>query len=160
MSTTARLKIAFGRMTYPDDAAAVWGARLIWPNDLLHDRQDLAARSDADKQALVEWLDGTPTGTGAIYQMREALRDPYKLGISPGTRYEIELNLYEDERGKIVGSPQGSHGYVYVAGWLKRSDPVRTDQSKEVGADGRLRYSADGSEVFPGPTGVRRSADG
>lgn len=36
------------------------------------------------------------------------------------------------------------------------ADPVRRDQSKHVGADGRLRYSADGSEVFPGATGVRR----
>jgi len=37
-------------------------------------------------------------------------------------------------------------------------DPVARDQSKCVGADGVLRYSADGSEVFPGATGVRRSS--
>lgn len=36
-----------------------------------------------------------------------------------------------------------------------RDDPVSRDQSKHVGDDGRLRYTADGSEVFPGPTGVR-----
>ena len=33
---------------------------------------------------------------------------------------------------------------------------VKQDQSKYVDAAGVLRYSADGSEVFPGPTGVRR----
>jgi hypothetical protein len=32
---------------------------------------------------------------------------------------------------------------------------ITTNQSKHVGPDGRLRYDADGSEVFPGPTGVR-----
>jgi hypothetical protein len=35
------------------------------------------------------------------------------------------------------------------------NDPVRKNQSKHVGADGHLRYDADGSRVFPGPTGVR-----
>jgi hypothetical protein len=33
---------------------------------------------------------------------------------------------------------------------------VVQNQSKHVGADGKLRYDADGSEVFPGPTGVRQ----
>jgi len=37
-------------------------------------------------------------------------------------------------------------------------DPVTKDQSKHRDASGVLRYSADGSEVFPGPTGVRRPA--
>lgn len=41
--------------------------------------------------------------------------------------------------------------------WAK--DPVKKDQSKYRGADGKLRYSADGSEVYPGPTGVRRWPD-
>ena len=39
------------------------------------------------------------------------------------------------------------------------ADPVKRDQSKYVGDDGKLRYYADGSEVFPGPTGVRRWPD-
>lgn len=34
-------------------------------------------------------------------------------------------------------------------------DPVRKNQSKHVGEDGQLRYDADNSLVFPGPTGVR-----
>lgn len=36
-------------------------------------------------------------------------------------------------------------------------DPIAADQSKHVGEDNRLRYNADGSEVFPGATGVRPS---
>jgi len=35
-------------------------------------------------------------------------------------------------------------------------DPVRKNQSKYVDIFGVLRYSADGSIVFPGPTGVRK----
>lgn len=35
-------------------------------------------------------------------------------------------------------------------------DPIHSDQSKHTDAEGKLRYNADGSEVFPGPTGVRR----
>lgn len=42
---------------------------------------------------------------------------------------------------------------------MKTTDPVQQNQSKYVGADGRLRYVADDSEVFPGPTGVRRWPD-
>jgi len=34
-------------------------------------------------------------------------------------------------------------------------DPVLANQSKYRDADGVLRYSADGSRVFPGPTGIR-----
>lgn len=37
------------------------------------------------------------------------------------------------------------------------TDPIHKNQSKFVDAAGILRYSADGSEVFPGPTGVRKT---
>jgi hypothetical protein len=47
----------------------------------------------------------------------------------------------------------GGNGNADGSRWPR--DPVARDQSKYVGEDGRLRYSADGSEVFPGPTGVR-----
>lgn len=108
------LTIAFGRRSFPENIPAVWGARLIWPNDLLHDRQDLAAVDDAAKQALIAWLNG-----GAIAKMREALRAPDAVGITPEMGFDDEAVIYEDEQGKIVGSAQRSGGYVYVAGWLK-----------------------------------------
>ena len=112
------LTLAFGRNTnLPEDCAAVWGARLIWPNDLLHDRMDLRAKGEKAKGLLVHWLDGPNRGDGAIAKMREALAEPYSLGLDPAS--DEEVVIYEDERGKIVGSAQRSHGYVYVAGWLK-----------------------------------------
>jgi hypothetical protein len=117
MSNDTRLKVAYGRQTFPETARAVWGARLIWPDDLLPDRQDLAAHSDEDKQALVAWLNGKDLGTGAISKMRDALSAPYSLGLTPNG--DEEAVIYEDSEGIIVGSAQSSHGYVYVAGWLK-----------------------------------------
>jgi hypothetical protein len=117
MSTTDKLSIAFGRRTFPDTVQAVWGARLIWPNDLLHDRQDLDAHNDEAKQALIAWLNGTDLGNGAISKMRHALESPYSLGLTPSG--DEEAVIYEDEIGKIVGSAQSSSGYIYVAGWLK-----------------------------------------
>lgn len=119
MSTTAPLEIAFGRRTFPDDVPAVWGARLIWPNDLVYNRQDLAATNDEARGALVAWLDGDPVGSGAIAGMRILLRDPGALGLTSNMPFDEEAVIFEDERGKIVGSAQGSYGYLYVAGWLK-----------------------------------------
>ena len=119
MAEDTKLKIGFGRQSFPNDVCAVWGARLIWPDDLLHDRQDLDARSDEDKLALMDWLNGTGSGNGAIAKMREALKSPYSLGLSRDMAFEDEAIIYEDDKGKIVGSAQGSSGYLYVAGWLK-----------------------------------------
>lgn len=114
---TDKLKLVYGRRTYPDNVPAVWGARLIWPNDLVHDRQDLAYYEDDAKQALVAWLNGN-NGDGAIAKMREALREPYSLGLTPDMDFKEEAVIYEDEHGKIVGSAQQSGGYLYVCGWL------------------------------------------
>lgn len=106
--------LAYGRRTFPETAAAVWGARLIAPNDLVPDRQDLIAVDDDAKGKLIGWINGSPEGTGAIQKAREKLAELYLPGNS-----NDEVVIYEDEQGKIVGSPQGSFGYVYVAGWLK-----------------------------------------
>src|SRR3954470_6215723 len=120
MTDDTKLKIAFGRNTYPDDARAVWGARLIWPNDLVWDRQDLAAHDDKAKDALIAWLNGPGGGDGAIGKMRAILGDTdkrYNIGLmSPAD--DNEVVIYGDDEGMIVGSAQSSHGYLYVAGWL------------------------------------------
>ena len=112
-----KLSIGYGRRTFPDDVKAVWGARLIWPNDLVWDRQDLDAHSDEDKQALISWLNGNPEGNGAIKAMKLALTTPSALGLSSTS--DTEAVIFEDETGKIIGSAQSSYGYLYVAGWLK-----------------------------------------
>lgn len=113
----------FGYRKYPDDLLAVWGARLIFPNDLVWDRQDLQATDDDAKQALIAWLNGPNSGDGAIAKMREILRSVnqrYKISPDLGDgRGDDEHVIYEDDEGKIVGSPQSSGGYLYVAGWLK-----------------------------------------
>jgi hypothetical protein len=53
--------------------------------------------------------------------MRHALEEPYSLGLTPSMKYEQEAVIYEDEQGIIVGSAQGSYGYLYVCGWLKNA---------------------------------------
>ncbi len=121
MTTDNKLEIAFGRRTYPDDVRAIWGARLIYPNDLLHDRQDLAAHDDEAKAALIAWLNGPGDGDGAISKMQGRLADTdlrWEIGVGD-TRSNDEAVIYEDDEGKIIGSPQSSSGYLYVCGWLK-----------------------------------------
>lgn len=115
--TTDRLTLMFGRNSFPDDVKAVWGARLIWPNDLLFDRQDLQSRSSDDKEKLIDWLNGPNNGDGAIKYMKEVLTVPASVGLSYSG--DQEAVIYEDEKGIIVGSAQSSHGYVYVCGYLK-----------------------------------------
>lgn len=105
--------------------AAAYGERKIAPFD----------RGRADWQgeapqlvALEEWLNGSAgvgerrDGSAPIDQAREtALRLGFGRGADTmyGAGSEHVTSLYEDDRGKIVGSPQGSHGYVYIAAWLK-----------------------------------------
>lgn len=106
------MKLAYGlSRAIPDDVETAWGARLIGPADLLHDRQDLVAKDDASKATLVEWLNG-----GAIAAMCAELRHGYARLAQD---WDVMPVLYEDERGIIMGSTNASGGYVYVAGWLK-----------------------------------------
>jgi hypothetical protein len=105
------LKLAFGATrSIPKGVTTAWGARLIWPNDLLHDRQDLVGPKADD---LKGWLNG-----GAL---RLALDKAAELGrgfdLSP--RDDRTVVLHHDDRGVIVGNPQGSGGYFYVAAWLE-----------------------------------------
>jgi len=118
MTDSTKLKIRYGRQNFPDGVKAVWGARMIWPNDLVPDRQDLDAVDDEHKQELIAWLNGTPEGTGALHKARQALRDPYSLGLL--TNGDNEEVIYEDDKGKIIGSAQSSYGYVYVCGFLHK----------------------------------------
>jgi hypothetical protein len=113
-----KLSIVFGRRTFPDSVSAVWGARLIWPDDLVHDRQDLAARDEGDKAELVRWLNGPGNGDGALRKALDKLRGdgPDSLGLSYSG--DQEAVIYEDTLGKIIGSAQGSYGYLYVCGWM------------------------------------------
>jgi hypothetical protein len=117
------MQLAFGRNRgIPDNVKTAWGARLIAPNDLLHDRQDLVAESDEAKTELVAWLNG-----GAIRRALDWLRENYWQFRQD----DEQLVVFEDADGMIVGSTQGSGGYVYVAGWLK-PDRLSVEERAEL----------------------------
>lgn len=111
------VKLAFGCVkALPEGTTTAWGARLIWPNDLVHDRQDLQG-PEADK--LKGWLNG-----GALREALEAAASGARRGwVKPSEDHTV--TLHEDEDGIVVGNPQASHGYLYVAAWLKGDDDVR-----------------------------------
>jgi hypothetical protein len=95
----------------PEGVTTAWGARFIFPDDLLFDRQGFAG---PDTEPLMQWLNG-----GALQDARNMARE---LARGVGTLRPDEdrtVTLHEDERGIIVGNPQASHGYLYVAAWLK-----------------------------------------
>jgi hypothetical protein len=104
------LKLAFGLRDIPESVTTAWGARLIWPNDLVHDRQDLVG---PNAERLKWWLN-TYEGGKPLRLALERMRHP--SGIGPTDDHTF--TLYEDDYGCIVGNPQGSHGYLYVAAWL------------------------------------------
>lgn len=103
--------LAYGlRRDLPKDLTCAWGARWIWPNDLVWDRQDVIGEDTAE---LLDWLNGGP-----LAQAREeAARLARAYELSPAA--DTTVTLYEDERGIVRANPQGSSGYLYVAAWLK-----------------------------------------
>jgi len=119
--TETKLTLAWGyNAGIPAEAKAVWGARLIWPDDfVIWDHQDLVAHDDESKIALISWLNGTSyfKEDGAIKKMINALKTPITLGLHASK--PAEAVIYEDDLGKIVGNSNGSTGYVYVCGYLK-----------------------------------------
>lgn len=121
--------LAFGYRRHPEGLRAVWGARLIAPNDLLWDRQDVVALDEGGKAELVEWLNGEPRGKGALSKALEGL-----AGMRDSLREtDEEFVVYEDERGRVVGNTQASYGYVYIAGWLHAHETERTASGRVLG---------------------------
>jgi hypothetical protein len=109
------INLQFGlRWAIPAAVTCAWGARWIFPNDHLFDRQDMQG-SDEDMEALKLWLNSQPTK--AFSKSREAASyaaDSYMM-----TQADSDiLVFYKDARGVVVGSPNRSYGYVYVAAWL------------------------------------------
>lgn len=111
---------------YGTEVDAVWGARWIAPDDMVPNRQDLQARNDDAEKKLVTWLNGIAVGQGAL---RKALDEARRIELGTGHAYMVDYDtsgksddhfiLYEDSVGRIEASPQASHGYVYVVGYLK-----------------------------------------
>jgi hypothetical protein len=106
-------KLGFGAAKHvPHEVTCAWGARLIWPDDLVYNRQDMIG-SDDDRKALAEWLNG-----GALkYALTEARRMADAHEVATGD--DQMFTLLDCSHGTIVGNPQASYGYLYVAAWLK-----------------------------------------
>jgi hypothetical protein len=103
----------------PEGVARAWGARWIAPNDQVYDRCSWTPRDDdaTNRSDLVVWLNG-----GALRAAQESAAH-MRLGVADPNDDQLHV-LFEDEQGMVVGSPQGSHGYVYVAAWLKKDVPA------------------------------------
>lgn len=109
------------------EAPALWGARLIFnepssdqysrPIELLWDRQDIQADTEEAKAALLAKLNGTPNGTGAIQALIDFLSHEarkYRIDRTSTARFDRTLKGV-----RFRGSPNGSHGYVYVTASLE-----------------------------------------
>ena len=95
----------------PEGTTTAWGARLIWPGDLLWDRQGTISENEETRKALHDWLNSGP--------LRSALERMWtgdRAGLSP--EQQRTVTLYEDALGCIKGDPQGSYGYLYIVGYF------------------------------------------
>lgn len=100
----------------PENAPAAWGARLIvnqegWV-DLVPGRQD-AIGSDEAVKALLDQLNG---GVNKVWM--ERLREQLVAG-KIRVNQSADVTLYEDEALIVAGNTNASHGYFYVAAYLK-----------------------------------------
>lgn len=114
-ATTDKLRFGY-QAGLPGHTRAAWGARWIWPDDQVWDRQD-AFGSEADKAALFEWLNRTvgvsPRVKAAAFAATGQLRPDESR----------EVVLYRDDVGVVKANPNGSYGYLYVAAYLYAHAP-------------------------------------
>ena len=97
----------------PEGVGAAWGARWIFPDDVVHDRTSWYAPFSDAANDLQHWLD-----SGAWMTASVAARERARSGSLTHVGQETVV-LFEDDLGKIVGNPQRSHGYLYIGAWLK-----------------------------------------
>lgn len=111
---TPTKKLSFGLWyEVPEEVTACWGARWIFPNDQLHDRQSIYGHDTTLGKKLVAWLNGGNLGVArdtakAMAAKRELLQSGNQTIV-----------LFEDEVGIIKANPNASYGYVYVCAYLK-----------------------------------------
>lgn len=110
MGDTEKTTLSFGcNRGLPDDIETAWGCRAIYhahPTrlDFVWDRQDSFG---PDLDELREKLNG-----GAIAALVKHIEAEAPSGG------DEEIRTFEAEGVKFAYSPQGSHGYIYIAGWL------------------------------------------
>ncbi len=119
---TQPIKLQFGlSAAVPPSAKAAWGARLIFPADLLHDRQGFHNWDTPDGIRLKDWLNVRGALKAALAQARR-LASNFTMTPDENTGFI----LFEDEVGIIMGNPLASFGYCYVAAYLKYEAPATT----------------------------------
>jgi hypothetical protein len=124
-NTSPKPRLEFGYdVAVPNGTKAAWGARAIFamPHygckafmDLLYDRQG-TCYLDGHKDA-VQTLTGL-LNKGALATAQARFNTLVQAG-EVHTRECGEVVLYDDDTIKMVGNSNGSHGYFYVAAWLK-----------------------------------------
>jgi hypothetical protein len=109
----------------PEGAAAGWGARAIILSqgkllpffDLLPDRQDVYAKSEAALAALQRVL-GYPGVVAAAQETYKHLVEQGQLTSKTSERFVLA-----DECGvRVEADPRGSCGYLYLAAWFEPGD--------------------------------------
>jgi hypothetical protein len=98
----------------PKGLTTAWGARLIFPCDLLHDRQSFPGLETPAGMRLQEWLNKGGALAKALATAKRMARN-FQLSAEQSK----QVILFEDETGIIVANPQSSYGYLYAAAWLK-----------------------------------------
>lgn len=113
--------LSFGLGREVPAGTPAWGARWIFPDDQLADRQSTAGNPDG-VTALLAWLNG-----GANRKARAAARKMVEKPAKGQYRWRSNDSdtrvLFEDATGIVVGNPNKSYGYLYVAAWLKAAVP-------------------------------------
>ena len=120
MSAAAKISLSFGAAwLVPNNAPAAWGARWIFPADMVWDRQGWHNPDSAEGAALRLWLNSKiKRGDSPLQRAgKEARKLAAKFRMSQDGS-DVHT-LYEDEVGVIKGTPNRSYGYVYVAAWMK-----------------------------------------
>jgi hypothetical protein len=146
------MQLAFGlSRAIPEHVVTAWGARLIAPADLIHDRQDLQAADDASRDRLARWLDD-----GALERARTRLRNE-RLPESD----DVTM-LVDDGVGTIVGSTRRSGGHVYLAAWLavQHQSPRAAAELQEAAAADDLTEADELSGNTDCPEGCYVEPDG
>lgn len=100
----------------PESVTCAWGARWIFPDDMLPDRQSFPGIDTPAGEKLRNWLN-----TGALKHARKKARllaEKYIIEPNSGA----QVTLHDDGTGIIVANPNRSYGYLYVAAWLKEEE--------------------------------------
>lgn len=110
---------------------AAWGARLIFPDDLVWDRhgtagdeglvqETLAWLNEKDIDVSNHWGEKNPmTRLGCALRKARTLADSYEMKSDSKYGYV----LYLDGKGAIIATPNASYGYVYLAAYLYNAIP-------------------------------------